>query len=46
MIELLGALSFLVLIEEVIIVTLLYRLDSVEDIPRKQLQKLISEIVD
>jgi len=46
MIELLGALSFLVLIEEAIIVILLYRLDSVEVIPRKQLQKLLNEIVD
>ena len=46
MIGLFGALSFLVLIEVAIVVALLYRLDSVEDIPRKQLQKLLDECIN
>ena len=46
MIGLLEALSFLVLIEEAIVVALLYRLDSVEEIPKKQLQKLLDECIN
>ena len=45
-IELFVALSFLVLIEAVIVVALLCRLDGFENSQRKELQKLISEITD
>ena len=46
MMDLFGALSVLLLIEGAILVVLLYRLDSVEDVRRKELEKLLSECID
>jgi hypothetical protein len=46
MIEFFVVLSFLVLIEAAIVVALLYRLDCVENIQGKEMQKLICEIAD
>jgi len=46
MMDLFGALSVLLLIEGAILVVLLYRLDSVEDVRRKELEKLLAECID
>ena len=46
MIDLFGALSVLILIQAAILVVLLYRLDSVQDVKREEFEKLLAECID
>ena len=46
MIDLFGALSVLILIQGAILVVLLCRLDSAEDVKRKEFEKLLAECID